>query len=73
MEDEGKIALDSQKDNGSFEGDSRDGSRTETPSRPGSESALWLGEEVRDLSLTVGTIGVVIGMGIAYLFNSRKK
>ena len=70
MDNEEQSALESQNDNTSTEGDSLE---TESPSRPGSDSELWLGEEVRDLSLTVGTIGVVIGRGIAYLFNSRKK
>ena len=73
MDNEGQSALESQNDNTSTEGESLETARTESPSRPGSDSELWLGEEVRDLSLTVGTIGVVIGMGIAYLFNSRKK
>ena len=45
----------------------------ESTSREGGiDTTLWLSDEVKNMSIGVGALGILIGAGLGYLFGTRR-
>ena len=53
--------------------DEADDQEEVTTSPPGGiDTQLWLSDEVRNISIGAGALGILIGAGLGYLFGTRR-